>query len=701
MRLETTVNDTVMPNLLMLVVSSEQSVATRIEAHLRNLGWQVRAAWAQDREEAEETLLNAEPELVLCDVECELATIADLARQLSPELPVLALETAECAAPRGEQLKRIFEQGAVDLVRLESEADKAHLAAACRREFDASRTGWALRQAKMRLAEYEARQRTLVAETSRAMLTLSEGIVIEANPAAAELLGFDDNEALIAQPLLDLIHADDRSHVRELIAQLTRGRIAEAEFTAAFHSEAGDIAVHVRMASRDSSGEEEMLLDAVLRPEAVPRKDKAEAASEASATGPEPAQNFADIRRGLATAIEAALRQQSATGVLYICIDGFAAHEQRLGIVNAGELADTWDALIANTLPAQSQLFRMRPDEVCALVPAKDAEALEQIAKDLCQQIARQSFRTEHYDCHLTNSVACYPLAQSSARVIDILRDSSLEARRLADEQGNAVSSIGDAARAAAEERQAREAAEDIKRALGEKNRFFLAYQAVTCLGEDTRQIYDVFVRMRDSGGTELHARDFLPIAERFGLMPAIDTWVIRRALHTLSKRQGLCLMVRLSEATLIEPAGLIQLLEEAHLAQPGLLSLQIRETVLQTQIRKAAALREKLRSLKVDLVLDYFGDSKSAVSMLEQMEPDYVKVSPAFANQIGEQAVHDRLASLIKASHGQGAKVIIPFVENTRIMGQLWQMGIDYVQGNALQQAETVMLASEAPARS
>lgn len=696
MRLETDVNDTAMPNLLMLVVSSEQAVATRVEAHLRNLGWQVRAAWAQDREDAEEVLLNAEPELVLCEVERDLPVIADLARQLSPELPVLALEVEGSPASRAEQLKHIFEQGAVDLVRLDSAADKAHLAAACRREFDASRTGWALREARMRLAEYEARQRTLVAETSRAMLTLSEGIVIEANPAAAELLGFDDNEGLIAQPLLDLISADDRSHVRELVAQLTRGRIAEADFTAGFVSQNGDIAVHTRLASRDSSGDEEMLLDAVLRPEAVPKSEGAAIQPQATAVT---AQSFADIRRGLATAIEEAVTS-GGSGVLYLCIDGFAAHEQRLGIVNAGELADTWDALLSNTLPAQSRLFRIAPDEVCALVPAKDAEALEETARDLCQQIARQSFRTEHFDCHVTNSIACYPLAHSNARVIDILRDCSLEARRLTEEEGNTVSSIGDAARAAAEERQAREAAEDIQRALGEKNRFYLAYQAVTCLGEDTRQLYDVFVRMRDSNGNELHAREFLPTAERFGLMPVIDQWVIQRALHTLNKRQGLSLMVRLSEATLIDPAGIIQVMEAAHLATPGMLTLQIRETVLQTQIRKAAALREKLRSLKVDLALDYFGDSKSAVSLLEQLQPDYVKVSPSFANEIAEQAVYDRLASLIKASHAQGAKVIIPFVENTRIMGQLWQMGIDYVQGNALQQVETVMLASEAPTR-
>jgi len=680
------------------VVSGEQSVATRVEAQLRNLGWQVRAAWAQDNEDAEEVLLNAEPELVLCGTELDVATVASLSRQLSPELPVIALDTEEEPAPRAEQLKRVFEQGAVDLVRLGSEADQAHLAAVCRREFDASRRGWALRQAQMRLAEYEARQRTLVAETSRAMLTLSEGIVIEANPAAAEMLGFEDSEQLIAQPMLDLICKEDQKHVRELMAQLVRGRTAEAEFTAGFVTEAGAIAVHVRMASRDSSGDEEMLLDAVLHPETVP---KADADAQGDAAPAEAAQNFAEIRRSLASALETALANHAAEGVLYICVDGFSAHEQRLGIVNAGELADTWDALLASTLPAQSQLFRMRPDEVCALVPAKDAQALEAIAKDLCHQISRQSFRTQHFDCHMTHSVACYPLGESEARVIDILRDSCLEARRLAEDQGNAVSSIGDAARAAAEERKAREAAEDIKRALEEKNRFFLAYQNVTCLGEDARQIYDVFVRMRDTSNNEIHARDFLPVAERFGIMPTIDQWVLRRALHTLGKREGLCLMVRLSEATVTDPAALIKLLEESGPDSEGMLGVQVRETVLQTQIRKAAALREKLRSLKVDLVIDYFGDSKSAVSLLEQVQPDYVKVSPEFANKIGEQAVHDRLASLIKASHSHGAKVIIPFVENTRIMGQLWQMGIDYVQGNALQQADTVMLASEAPPRS
>lgn len=698
MRLESDVNDTAMPNLLMMVVSSEQSVASQVEAHLRNLGWQVRAAWAQDNEDAEEVLLNAEPELVLCDTALDVATVAGLSRQLSPELPVIALETEDNPSPRDEQLKQIFEQGAVDLVRLGSDADRAHLAAVCRREFDASRTGWALRQARMRLAEYEARQRALVAETSRAMLTLSEGIVIEANPAAAELLRFEDSESLIAQPMLDLIGKEDQKHVREQMAQLVRGRTAEAEFTAGFVTDAGNIVVHVRMASRDSSGDEEMLLDAVLHPEAVPQSNSA---SQDDTAPTVKAQNFADIRRNLAAAVENVVANGGSQGVLYICVDGFSAHEQRLGIVNAGELADTWDALLANTLPAQSQLFRMRPDEVCALVPAKDAQALEAIAKDLCQQISHQSFRTQHFDCHLTNSVACYPLGQSEARIIDILRDSCLEARRLAEEEGNAVSSIGDAARAAAEERKAREAAEDIKRALDEKNRFFLAYQGVTCLGEDTRQIYDVFIRMRDTSNNEMHARDFLPIAERFGLMPTIDQWVIRRALHALSKRQGLCLMVRLSEPTVVDPGGLIRLLEEANLASEGLLAVQIRETLLQTQIRKATALREKLRSLKVDLVLDYFGDSKSAVSLLEQMHPEYVKVSPEYANRIGEQAVHDRLASLIKASHDHGAKVIIPFVENTRIMGQLWQMGIDYVQGNALQQAEAVMLATETPARS
>ena len=106
--------------------------------------------------------------------------------------------------------------------------------------------------------------------------------------------------------------------------------------------------------------------------------------------------------------------------------------------------------------------------------------------------------------------------------------------------------------------------------------------------------------------------------------------------------------------------------------------------------------MREKLRALRIELVIDHFGDDPASGSLLEHLRPDYVKFSPEFAARLEEAAVHERLENLVKAAHRLGVRVIVPFVENTRVMGALWQMGINYVQGNGVQEAEAVMLSGE-----
>lgn len=672
--------------LLILVVGEEQMLSSRAEAILRNRGWQARAAWAADIHEAEEVLSRAEPELVVADRSVDTASICDLARQLSPELPVIVVGREEKDfAPAARSAA--MQAGAADVVGVGSEQAEAHFAEVCRRELDSSRRSWALREARMRLAEYESRQRALVAETSRAILTISEGIIVEANPATAELLGFEDVDALLAQPFLDLVHGEHQAHAREHLAQLTKGRVTDTEFDAELKSGTGVVAVTCRISARYTEDDSELQLDIVLRPQAGRAQQP---------TGATPrAQTFAEIREALQTALTAALESDAHHGLLYFRLDGFHEHEKRMGLTPAARLADTWDAFVAESLPSQAQAFRMAPEEIAAVCPAQSTESLEELAESLRLGVAQQNFRTGEFDCHLSCSIAVYPLGEGAPAPETLLGESCFEARRISTERGNSVCSIGDTARAAAEERKAREAAEDIRAALDEGNRFRLAYQNIACLCDDTRQIFDVLVRMRDAGGNELHAREFLPIAERFGLMPDIDRWVLGRAMQVVSRRRGTCLFLRLAEASLRAPEALIKQIEEQR-PEPGSLGIQLREAVLQRHVSKAAAVREKLRALRIELVIDHFGDDPASGSLLEHLRPDYVKFSPEFAARLEEAAVHERLENLVKAAHRLGVRVIVPFVENTRVMGALWQMGINYVQGNGVQEAEAVMLSGE-----
>lgn len=672
--------------MLVLVVSPEQGLATQTEAILRNRGWQARAAWAADIGEAEEALARTEPELVVADSDIPLAEICDLAKQLSPELQVLRIGRSEAdfaASGRAASLA----DGAADVVGVDSEDAEAHFAAVCQREFNSSRRSWALREARMRLAEYESRQRALVAETTRAILTVSEGIIVEANPAAAELLGFSEVDELVAQPFLDLVAEPCQADVREHLTQLTKRRITDTEFTADFLADQASPLI-CRISARYSEDDNELQLDAVLRPAgATP------AASQDTTAGAA-AHTFAEIREALRTALSTAASEEAHHGLLYCRLDGFPEHEKRMGLATAAQIADTWDALIAEALPSQALAFRMNPEEVAVVCPGESTEALEELAESLRLQVAQQNFRAGDFECHISCSIAVYPVGAGSPEADRILSQSFQEVRRISAERGNTVCSIGDAARAAAEERKAKEFAEEIRSALSD-NRFQLAYQNIACLGEDTRQLFDVLVRMRDTRGNELQAREFLPTAERFALMQQIDEWVLARAIQTVTRRPGTGLFVRMAEASLQNPEALIKLIE-AHRPAAGSIGIQLRESVLQHHVKKAAALREKLRGLQIEFVIDHFGDDPASASALEEIQPDYVKFGPDFTARIEEQAIHDRLEQLVRAAHKQDCRVIVPFVENTRVMGSLWQMGINYVQGNGVQEAEAVMLSGE-----
>lgn len=687
--------------ILLLVVCGEQPRAVRAETMLRNNGWAARHIWVCDAGETEDALTRTEPDLVLCSADLPLAEICDLARQLSPHLPVLALNADDSAAPSSEQRAHCLAEGAEDLVSLADGPDADHYAHACARALRNSRTAYSLRRAQMRIAEFVARQRTLVRETTRGLLTLSDGIIVEANPAVARMLGHDSADALQQQLLLDFAAPDSVDELRQQLALLHKGKANSVEFVAQLRGEDAQrvITADIKLSRRESG--DEILVDALLIPQTETASPAADDPDDAAApeTVPDAAETHPDYGTLCVQALQSvarAIESGSNHGLIYALIDGYDDHQARIGLTHAAHIADTWEGLIADALPARADVYRPSCDELCVVLPCADAEEIESLSAELCQRVRQQRFSTNRFDCQITTSIAVYPINEGiEADPEDILKDGCSEARDLSRSGGDNVRSIGPAARAAAEEREARKKAEFIRQSLEKSKRFHLAFQRISCLGDDQRDMYDVLVRLTDPQGNEWHARDFLPIAQRFGLMPAIDRWVFDTALQMLAKRRdaAVALMLRLSEESLADSKDLLQRLGEAA-PKAGAVAVQVRESVAQRHLRTVTALRKSLHELKVGFVLDYFGETPAGAPLVEQIAPDYVKFAPNFAGDFQKRDVHARLQKLIKSARSQKSRIIIPFVEDTRVMGELWQMGINYVQGYGLQEAEAVMLA-------
>ncbi|MCI0749958.1 MAG: PAS domain S-box protein, partial [Nevskiales bacterium] len=195
----------------LLILSPGEETARRIESHLRGAGQPVRAIWVTDLEDFEEVLRRRPPDLVLCAEDAPLAGPKDvlkLCTRLAPDLPILMITTAQNFTPA--DTAAAVKAGARDLVALGNPHQLNHLELVCARELAAHQRLRELRNARARLADFEARYKQIMAETGDAVFHVQEGIIVYANDAFASLLGYSSPVQLEGNPMMDLVAPDNQ-----------------------------------------------------------------------------------------------------------------------------------------------------------------------------------------------------------------------------------------------------------------------------------------------------------------------------------------------------------------------------------------------------------------------------------------------------------------------------------------------------------
>jgi hypothetical protein len=135
--------------------------------------------------------------------------------------------------------------------------------------------------------------------------------------------------------------------------------------------------------------------------------------------------------------------------------------------------------------------------------------------------------------------------------------------------------------------------------------------------GETVQQ--ELLLRMRGEDGSIIGPGEFLPIAERYGLMSEIDRWVIRQAVDRAA--QGEATEFNLSGASIGDPTVLRELavaLKDTG-ADPSLLVVEVTETAMMNQLDAGRQFAEQVTALGCRLALDDFGTGFASLSYLKQ----------------------------------------------------------------------------------
>jgi diguanylate cyclase (GGDEF)-like protein/PAS domain S-box-containing protein len=233
-------------------------------------------------------------------------------------------------------------------------------------------------------------------------------------------------------------------------------------------------------------------------------------------------------------------------------------------------------------------------------------------------------------------------------------------------------------------------------------DRFSLRLQEIRPLARRSAPLhYEVLLRMLDERGEEVMPSEFIPAAERYGLMPELDRWVIREVFELLGRggadtgrAPGATYCINLSGASLGDPALLDYIRDElARVRVPAqAICFEITETAAVTNLAEAGVLTRSLKALGFKLALDDFGAGLSSFAYLKSLAVDYLKIEGSFVRDMASNRESRAIVEAINSvGHALGLRTIAECVESRATLAELREIGVDFAQGYGLARPQPV----------
>lgn len=228
-----------------------------------------------------------------------------------------------------------------------------------------------------------------------------------------------------------------------------------------------------------------------------------------------------------------------------------------------------------------------------------------------------------------------------------------------------------------------------------EENHFVLFFQEIHSLSEpaDGARHKEILLRYKGEDGKLVPPGAFIPSAERYNLMPAIDRWVVKATCAHLQRNKGRSdkpetISINLSGTSVSDeafPAFVISTIHETGV-DPRSLCFEITETAAISNLAAARRLITALKEIGCSISLDDFGSGMSSFNYLRTLPVDYLKIDGTFIKECHTSQIDCAMTEAINhVGKILGLKTVAEFVENDEIYRKLKEIGVDYAQGYGL----------------
>ena len=201
---------------------------------------------------------------------------------------------------------------------------------------------------------------------------------------------------------------------------------------------------------------------------------------------------------------------------------------------------------------------------------------------------------------------------------------------------------------------------------------------------------FEALARMKDNEGNSISPVEFIPAAERLGMIDSLDLMVYRKSaifIGELIRKTGsdITLSINASVKHLMK-SGFAQeirsLLEDSGIP-PKQLEIEITESILIESAEKAADCLNELKDMGIRIAIDDFGTGYSSLSYLNSFPSDILKIDKSFIDKMNDSDSSEKyVEAIISLAHVLDLEVIAEGVEEPEQLKTLSNIHCDYIQG-------------------
>jgi diguanylate cyclase (GGDEF)-like protein/PAS domain S-box-containing protein len=524
----------------------------------------------------------------------------------------------------------------------------------------------------------------------------------DVNPALCRLTGFAADELQGTDLIETLVHPSERTPARRDVQWLLAGdvsaTVAERHYV---HSDGGDIWVQTSVARLTGGSDGDQV---VLQVQDITERKRFEhelrhLADHDPLTGLVNRRRFTEeLERAAANGHHVGM----ATAVLVVDVDHLKDFNETYGHAAGDEVLAAVGRMLSERTRGTDTVGRLGGDEFGVVLASSGEPAAQTVADSLLRDMRQLSFPVSApHPVVVTLSIGVRAVAHDEALTAEELLVEADIAMYEAKEHGRDRLALG--GRGSGEPARLRKRlamADRIRHALKHDEGLLLYEQPILSLHSDAIERTEILVRMADENGDILPPVVFLPIADRFGLLPALDQWVVIHSIDLLERRQAagidLGLEVNLSGTSIGDRDVVDFITASVRNAQidPRALTFEVTETEAIVNIDRARLLSQQLSALGCQFALDDFGSGFGSFYYLKHLPFDVVKIDGDFIKALTTSKTDQlMIQAIVTITRGLEKQTIAEFVEDQDILDMLRRFGIDFAQGYYIGKPQPVIL--------